>query len=265
MSIKITLPNDNGTDFKLSLTEESRIAIITGAGVSVGSGLPTYYGKGGLYTGLDERPEDILNAHNMKENQYKIWDAITPLIDKGLSAKPSISHLKLAEIQSFVKDSAVFTQNVDPLHKKAGSKNITQIHGNAEECVCYKCKSMGTHTVKSMVDVLPELEKGKAPKCNVCDTRSIVPDIVAFGQMLSEDTLYKMYDFFSKPVDLIIVVGTQLSFEYIEYMFYDAKKHNPDVKVIDINPDAQHDNCYATKIFNQNSDTFFEKVKIEQK
>jgi NAD-dependent deacetylase len=263
MSKIVLPPNKNGIREELEVSPETRIAFITGAGVSVGSGLPTYYGQTGSYTNLNESPEDIINFKNMRNAPHKIWDALTPLIKQGIKAEPCIAHKKIAEIQSLVNTSRVFTQNVDPLHKKAGSKSITQIHGNGEKCYCNSCMIQGNKRLFDLVDVIETVEKGKTPICPDCGERNVVPNIIAFHQNLEEEVMFQMYDFFTEKVDYIFVVGTQMSFPYIQMMLYDAEQRNEDIKIIDVNPDPNYINTFAN-VFNYTADDFFESLSIEK-
>ena len=118
-------------ELKINL-EQSRLLFLTGAGLSTGAGLPTYYGTDGAYTNMDVKPEDIINQYNMDNHPYKIWDSISDLILAGTKAEPTVSHLRIAEIEKHAKECLVFSQNVDDLHCKAGTKNIIQIHGRGK-------------------------------------------------------------------------------------------------------------------------------------
>lgn len=262
---KMIVPHNEQFDIDLQIDidiEKTRIGFITGAGVSVGSGLPTYYGKNGHYTKLSERPEDILNVHNMRYRPEKIWDAIGSITKQGLMAQPNISHKTIAKIQTLVKESQVLTQNVDNLHKKANSQNIIDIHGTGEYCYCSNCaKEFDIVRVKT-TEVLPSYKEGSAPLCPKCEKPAMVPDIVAFGDEINHDKYYEIIRFYSKPVDIVFVTGTQISFGYIEAALYDAKKNNKDVIIIDINPDLTHSNPYADYIFHESCDNFFNRLKI---
>lgn len=262
----INIPTNEQFDSPLQFEikkESSRIAFITGAGASAGSGLPTYYGENGLYTNLKENPEDILNDYNMENNPSKIWDAIGELVIKGLSLKPTETHNKIAEIESHALESLVFTQNVDMFHKKAGSKNVIQIHGAAENCKCNDCRFLGRSGILKTEDIIHSLKNNKTPICPFCRTVNVVPDIIAFGQMIDEDKIHLKDQYFSKPVELCFVVGTQLHFQYIQDALHDVKSYNEKAIIIDVNPDPNYDNPLADYIFRENADDFFKRIALK--
>lgn len=259
----ITIPKNKKfkTDIKIPIDmEKTRIGFVTGAGVSVGSGLPTYYGLDGHYTSLNEKPEDVLNEHNMRHNPPMIWDAIGQLIHQGLLAQPNISHKTIASIQKMVNNSQVLTQNVDGLHKKAGSTNIIDMHGLASRCYCSNCKKSLELILMQTKDVLPSYRKGSAPICPKCNKPAMVPDIVAFDGLVRGEDYLAVNSFYSEPVDICFVVGTQVFFPYIEMALYDAKQKNKNALIIDINPDPYYQNLYADYIFRESADSFFERI-----
>lgn len=263
---KIVIPKNNQFDMDLTIeinSDTTRFGFITGAGASVGSGLPTYYGKNGYYTNLSTNPEDILNKHNMRNHPEKIWDAIGKLTKQGLMAQPNITHKKIVELQSIAKDSQVLTQNVDGLHTKAGSHNIVNMHGCAKESYCSSCANEHDFFLVETKTVLSSYKEGSAPICPKCKQAKMVPNIVSFGDNVNEDDYWKVLNFYSKPVDVCFVIGTQVSFQYIEMALYDTREKNKQAIVIDINPDSNHYNPYADFIFHETCDEFFKRLIIK--
>lgn len=237
----------------------NRIAFITGAGVSVGSGLPTYYGKNGTYTKMKRRPEDVLSAFNMEYHPERIWNEISGLFLQGYNAPASLTHKKIADIESMANESLVLTQNVDMLHEKGGAKNIIHIHGSMEHSICRNCKPTNGGVLKT-VNIFHSLEKDKTPECPICLTRNVIPDIVPFDGMFNEDNYYGMLNYFAKPIDICFVLGTQLQFPHIIGLLYDVRNRNPNAIIVDVNPDLKHINHYADYIFNETCDQFFNRL-----
>lgn len=227
-------------DRKGALGRESRILIVTGAGVSVGSGLPTYFGKIGVYTGLDSSPEEVLSAANMRKRPEVIWDAIHPLIESGLSAEPSLAHRGISALQATAApgNTMIFTQNIDMLHEKAGSSNVVHIHGRADRVECRKCNSLrqAASRFQDVESTLRHYVPGQCPRCPRCDGR-LRPDIVPFGGKLNVRILEQCRDFIRGGVDVVFVVGTRAIFPYIQSMIQGAEKRG--AVVINVNPDLE--------------------------
>lgn len=248
-------------DTQIELSKDTRIAFITGAGVSVGSGLPTYYGGNGAYDNLSKRPEDVLSIENKRNNPGVIWDEISPIIEKGLKAEPCLSHMVIADMQRHALDSFILTQNVDGLHLKAGSKNVIEIHGKGREVYCTECSKKHPKTIYSIDKInLEERESGKAPACPYCKENTIVPNVVMFGELLADSDMYRVYDALESPFDYIFIVGTQKQFPYIDLFIHYALKTNPKCQVIDINPDENYYNLDADFNIKTTSDEFFNLV-----
>lgn len=263
MSI-IQIPAFKGKEAtSIDVSDTSRIAFITGAGVSVGSGLPTYYGKNGVYSNLGERPEDVLNAFNMKNNPHLIWNQIKDLIVRGFAAPASISHTRIAEIEKLAGECMIVTQNVDNLHEKGGAETTLHIHGAAEYSYCHACRDIGSNELFHTIDFIDSLDTDKAPKCPTCGEHHIVPDIVPFYGEFNPVIYNKMNAYFHKPVDVCFVTGTQLHFPYIETLLFYIKQLNPNAIIVDINPDVDYINEYAQYNFKETSDNFFNRILIE--
>lgn len=255
--MKIKLPNTS----QIEISKKSRFAFLTGAGVSVGSGLPTYYGGNGAYDNLSKKPEDILNEHNKRTNPGLIWDEISPVLELGLKASPCISHKVIAKMQEATSDSYVLTQNVDGLHREAYSKNVIELHGKGREVFCTECSKTKPKQYYQLKDIdLSKRSIGDAPACPDCNCKSLVPNVVMFGELLSDLDIGRAHDALGEPFDVIFISGTQMQFPYILMFIEMAKKANPKCTVIDINPDKNYHNPYADFIFKMTSDEFFESI-----
>lgn len=254
---------DRYKEQEIEINKDSRIAFITGAGVSVGSGLPTYYGDKGVYTKLKEKPEDVLNPFNMRNNPHIIWNELSQLIVRGHNAPASLSHQKIAEIEALAGEAMVVTQNVDSLHEKGGAKNVLHIHGEASRSFCTECELRGVFNHYKTLDVFEDRTEELAPKCPECGQHHIVPDIVPFEGQFDPVIYDKMNAFFQKSIDVCFVVGTQLQFQHIEMLLHFTQLKNPNALIIDINPDVDYHNYYAKLNYKMKSDIFFKDLIIE--
>lgn len=169
-----------------------KIVFLTGAGVSVPSGIPDYRSKGGLYTGF-ENPEYLLSEACLNNEPDVFYHFVKEKMYYP-KAKPNAIHLKMAELERD-KDVTIITQNIDGLHEKAGSKRVIDFHGNLYDCYCQKC---GLH-----VPATTYLKSQFHDKCGGV----IRPDIVLYGEGISNEVISNSI-LAMKKADLIIIVGT---------------------------------------------------------
>ncbi|MFS1426967.1 SIR2 family NAD-dependent protein deacylase [Vibrio splendidus] len=199
------------------LNDMSSVLFVTGAGISVDSNLPTYRGKGGLYTGNEESIERLLSDHNMKHKPSVIWEHIFSGIEAMDSFEPNDAHRAIARMQEVVFRSCLFTQQVDNLHQKSGSINVVDIHGNATQAFCKNCIAVrgvkAAYIPMSEVDFTIKTKKG-CPACSFCKS-DLRPNIVPFGGELDSNKYNQLLDFILEPVDIAFVIGTSLQFPHI--------------------------------------------------
>lgn len=185
------------------------VGAITGAGISKESGIPTYRGAGGVYDdpGEGQRTVEALSGHTLRADPDRTWRAIARLAEPARGAQPNAGHRALVAIEAAVERFALLTQNVDGLHRLAGSRNVIDIHGTVSSASCMRCGA------RQQLALLHELTA--APRCERCDG-VLRPDAVLFGEMLDEDKLRRMHEAFVGHVpDLLLVVGTSAAFPYI--------------------------------------------------
>jgi len=116
----------------------SRQAIaLTGAGVSVESGIPDFRSAGGLWSRYD--PAEYAHIDGFRRDPVKIWDMLREIIVVIGAATPNPGHRALAELEAMGRLSCIITQNVDGLHQGAGSKNVIEFHGSNRFLVCPQC------------------------------------------------------------------------------------------------------------------------------
>jgi NAD-dependent deacetylase len=177
-----------------ALKESESIVFFTGAGISSESGIATFRGKEGLWNKF--RPEELASFDAFIKNPALVWEWYNYRKKIVHDAKPNPAHLTIAEMQNHFKDVAVITQNVDNLHRRAGSKKIFELHGNIERNFCIDCKKFHTEELNFTTGV---------PKCECGGL--IRPDVVWFGEYLPEDQFLGGEKAAIKS-DIFFVIGT---------------------------------------------------------
>jgi NAD-dependent deacetylase len=211
------------------LQEAERILVLTGAGISAESGLPTYRGVGGLYT-QGPSPEgyeieEILSGSMWRRSPALVWRYIRELALASEGAEPNAAHRVIAELEDTFTVLTV-TQNVDGLHARAGSEALVELHGNVLRLRCEACPH---HGQISSYRALPH-----PPPCPLC-SRPLRPDVVLFEELLDPGDLDRMGAFVDGGVDLALVVGTTAQFPYLlEPIWRIAAKGG---RIVEINPD----------------------------
>jgi len=165
---------DGGTDPVLEavrLLRERRNAVaLTGAGISVESGIPAFRGSQGLWAKFD--PQEYATLHAFLEDPRKVWEMLSEMVSACGGAKPNAAHRALAELETSGVVRAVVTQNVDGLHQAAGSRRVIEYHGNLETLLCVSCWKR-----------YPTRERWKPGEIPLCDCGEILkPDVVLFGE-----------------------------------------------------------------------------------
>ncbi|MBL8429862.1 MAG: NAD-dependent deacylase [Dechloromonas sp.] len=183
---------------------------ITGAGISADSGLPTYRGVGGLYdseaTEEGLRIEDALSGDVFAMRPDITWKYLIQIEENCRGAKPNSAHLAIASLDEHLDRVMVFTQNVDGLHRQAGSQDIVEIHGNLQELECTQC---------SHEEVAADLSGREVPPlCPACGA-VLRPRVVLFGEALPEEPLDRFIDAFQTGFDIVFTIGTSSIFPYI--------------------------------------------------
>jgi NAD-dependent deacetylase len=183
-----------------SLTEvlagARRIAVLTGAGISAESGVPTFRGKDGLWK--QYRAETLATPEAFEQDPSLVWQwydwrrgLIAPVV-------PNPGHRVLAGWQDLFEDLAVITQNVDGLHGKAGSRNVLELHGNIWKVRCTRDDTVS----ENRLTPLPEIP----PRCPDCGAL-LRPHIVWFGESLDAG-LFERASALSAACQVMFVVGT---------------------------------------------------------
>lgn len=183
---------------------------ITGAGISADSGLPTYRGVGGLYdsetTADGLSIEEALSGEIFAIRPDITWKYLIQIEENCRGAQPNAAHRAIACLERHLDRVMVFTQNVDGLHRQAGSGEIVEIHGNLQTLVCTACPHEETVSDLSGRTVPPF-----CPSCGAV----LRPKVVLFGEVLPEDELDRFIEAFQEGFDIVFTIGTSSIFPYI--------------------------------------------------
>lgn len=195
-----------------ALRHAERILVITGAGLSADSGLPTYRGVGGLYNGHtdDGIPIEIaLSGPMLRRDPALCWKYIAELSKACLGGQPNEAHYAIAELQRKKPHCWVLTQNVDGYHRAAGSppERLIEIHGQLAPLFCQSCGAQDTELEAHLNQPLP-------PLCEVCGG-AMRPSVVLFQEMLPARALETLHEEMAKGFDAVLSIGTTASFPYI--------------------------------------------------
>ncbi len=179
------------------IREADKIAALTGAGMSVESGIAPFRGEDGLWNEFD--PQEYASLSAFRKDPDKSWELFRLQIEECSRAEPHEGHHSLVELEEHGLNS-VITQNVDDLHQKAGSKKVLELHGNLSELICSSCRER----VKTK-DHLKYILDGDIPHCK-CGS-IFRPDVVLFGESLPLGVLRKSQHE-AERTDLLISIGT---------------------------------------------------------
>lgn len=184
----------NDEEFVEKVKEAESVVFFTGAGISAESGIPTFRGEGGIWNKL--KPEELASFDAFLKNPELVWEWYNHRKQIVHDSKPNPAHEAIAEMEKVFPDVSIITQNIDNLHRRAGSKNIYELHGNIERNYCINCKTFFN----------AEFEfEGKAPICKCGGL--IRPDVVWFGEYLPEDQ-FTASEKAAFGADIFFIVGT---------------------------------------------------------
>jgi len=173
--------------------------VLTGAGVSTASGIPDFRGPGGIYSKVSPEVFDIDFFMSHPERYYRIEREI---LREALNAKPNVTHFLIAKLERMGLIEAVITQNIDGLHRKAGSSKVIELHGNISTGSCLRC---GRRFRREEIDRM--LRAVDVPRCECGGV--IKPDVVFFGEMLPPQALNEGMRLAAES-DLMVVMGSSL-------------------------------------------------------
>jgi NAD-dependent deacetylase len=184
-------------ELKRRLADARRVGFFTGAGVSAESGIPTFRGDEGLWKRM--KPEELANFDAFMRNPDMVWEWYQYRRKIVNDAGPNAAHRAVVEMEEFY-EVEVATQNVDNLHRRAGSTTVRELHGNIERNYCVECAARHDDVE------IGEKDAGAAR----CECGGLIrPDVVWFGEMLPQSEFTRAEDF-AASADLYFVVGTSM-------------------------------------------------------
>jgi NAD-dependent deacetylase len=186
------------------LLHEARHAVVlTGAGISVPSGIPDFRSPGtGLWENVD--PMEVAHIDAWRRDPDRFWSFYGERFASLADKQPNEAHLAVAELERRGLVKAVITQNIDRLHRKAGSKRLIEVHGSIESSVCLQCG--GRVPLEQVMERLGGA--GGAPRCSGCGA-PLKPDVVLFGELLPEQAISEAQAL-ALDADLMLCVGSSL-------------------------------------------------------
>lgn len=181
-----------------AMASAAKVCILTGAGVSAESGVPTFRGGGrsAVWKGM---PFDrISSAEMVREDLQEVWEWFDYRRGVLSDCEPNPAHYALAGWEKRFEEFTLVTQNVDGLHDRAGSENVIEVHGNINRSRCLGCG----RRFRMKADEVPHTPE----KCDACGA-DVRPDVVLFGEMLPEGA-YQTAAERASGCDLFFVIGT---------------------------------------------------------
>ena len=198
----------------------SRLTIaLTGAGISVESGIPDFRSAEGLWSKYD--PAEYATIGAFRDSPEKVWEMLREMGELVYQAKPNKGHLGMGELEKLGFLHFIITQNVDNLHQAGGAKNIIEYHGNSSTLSCLGCGKRYTAGEKRG-ESLPRCECGKILK----------PDVIFFGETIPVEALNKSFQLASSA-EALIVVGTSAIVSPANTIPAIAKENGAKIIVID--------------------------------
>jgi NAD-dependent deacetylase len=183
-------------DLILELKSANHVAVLTGAGTSAESGVPTFRdAQTGLWARYD--PQELATPQAFRHNPGLVWDWYAWRRSLVAEAKPNAGHFALAQMACHVPELTLITQNVDGLHQQAGSSDVIELHGNIMRIKCFSCNQT--------VDEYQETDDNP-PRCPYCDGL-LRPDVVWFGENLPQNSLARALSA-AHQCDLFLSIGT---------------------------------------------------------
>lgn len=174
-----------------------RVAVLTGAGISAASGIPTFRGPGGLWEGF--RPEELATPEAYARDPHRVWEWYAWRYRMACRADPNRAHQLLVELERTKQDGFLLvTQNVDGLHARAGSRRLVELHGSVRRARCEVCQHR--FSLPPPEDFVPP------PRCPQCGSRAR-PDVVWFGELVPAPAYQRAEEAF-RTAEVALVVGT---------------------------------------------------------
>ena len=202
------------------IADSANTVALTGAGISVESGIPDFRGSDGLWTRYD--PGEYATIDAFRRDPGKVWRMLREVDELCVRARPNPAHRALAEMEGTGHIGVVITQNIDGLHQEAGSTDVIEFHGSGSWLVCQACGTRYPRE-KVAVDELP-------PRCG-CEG-VLKPDVVLFGEPIPLRAVVRAGEEL-KRCDVMLIVGTSGLVSPAADIPYSARKRG--ARIIEVN------------------------------
>ena len=201
---------------------------LTGAGISVESGIPDFRSPGGLWERFDINEYGTIEA--FRQDPVKVWSMLAEIDRVVAAAKPNGAHIALANMEKLGCLSGIITQNIDNLHQGAGSSKVIEFHGNTTRLVCLSCglRMDAAKVREQMTPSVPDFP----PRCPMCDS-VLKPDVVMFGEPIPDEPGRRAMAL-SDGASVFMVVGTSVSVAPASYLPSMAKSSG--ACLVEVNP-----------------------------
>jgi NAD-dependent deacetylase len=208
---------------KQSIEKARGIFVLSGAGISAESGVPTFRNPGGLWNQID--PMKVATPEAFEANPEYVWRWYDERRTQLASKRPNPGHDALVRLERSKENFFILTQNVDDLHEQAGTVNLAHIHGEIWKVRCTSCGNVREDRSAPLRECPPT-----CPACHGMER----PHVVWFGEMIDVEAIEKTEAFLeSGKVDVVMVIGTEATFPYIINWVIQAK--NQKATFIEIN------------------------------
>src|SRR5947207_6586996 len=246
-----------------------RVLVITGAGVSAESGIPTFRGKNGYWRNLD--PAKLATPTAFQNDPKLVWEWYRERRERIRKSEPNPAHQAIAKLAQHAREFLLVTQNVDDLHARAGSskEKMVQIHGDIFVTRCSQCDFVSTGRggspeppapgtidpnsgrLRSIAptSAQPDQEQEDLPRCPRCEGL-MRPGVVWFGEQLPWDEVRRVENYLEAgPCDFVIVAGTTATFGYIIDWALRAIASNGEL--VEVNPEETSLSRFATHLIRE--------------
>ena len=194
--------NDAAARLASLITRSKSTVALTGAGISVPSGIPDFRSPGtGIWENVD--PFEVATIDAFHRNTKRFWDFYRPRFELLGDKRPNPAHEALAELERRGHLDAVVTQNVDRLHRKAGTRRLVEVHGSIATSSCTSCGASWT-----LEEVGRLFEEDGVATCTGCMGK-VKPDVVLFGELLPEAAMDEAREL-AANAELMLCVGSSL-------------------------------------------------------
>jgi NAD-dependent deacetylase len=218
------------------LRNSHSVTVLTGAGISAESGIPTFReAQTGLWARYD--PQQLATPQAFRRNPRLVWEWYCWRRELVMEAEPNPGHLALATMEQLVPEFTLITQNVDDLHRRAGSQNIIALHGDILRTRCFYCRKS--------VDDEQELNQYDG-RCSHCGG-PLRPDVVWFGESLPPEALDAAFTA-ARECEIFLSIGTSTLVEPAASLPFIALQN--DIPVVEINPDQTPLSHLGTHVLN---------------